>query len=229
MRINKYLASCGLGSRRGVEQLVKSGRIAINNHKISSLSCDVCDHDKVTFDDKPVSPKKYKYFAVYKPVGYVCTNEDPFASKKITDLSPELVGLSIVGRLDKDSEGLVLLSNDGDFVYKHQHPKNICEKEYLVEVRISNETSSVELDNVMRYFACGTILSGYRTRPAKIKLLAKEGRCARFNIVLTEGRKRQIREVFAKKRIPVLRLKRIRIGGYSLEGLHEGEVKQILF
>jgi len=162
---------------------------------------------------------------VHKPTGYVCTNSDVNALKKITDLDPSLIGLSIVGRLDRESQGLVLLSNDGGFIYKHQHPKNLCEKEYLVEVKLSNKTTSLELEKVIRYFTCGTILSGYRTRPAQIKLLAKEGLRARFNIMLTEGRKRQIREIFAKEKIEVIFLQRIRIGRYKLNELPMGEVR----
>lgn len=226
MRINKFLSSCGLGSRRSVERFVLEGRVTVNNAVVKNLSQSIDHADIVRFDGSVVSPSAHKYCMVNKPVGYVCTNNDINAPKKIIDLDQSLVGLSIVGRLDCESEGLVLLSNDGDFVYKHQHPSNLCEKEYVVEVKLPANTTSLELEKIIRYFSCGTVLAGYRTKPAKIKIIAKEGRKAKFNIVLTEGRKRQIREIFAKEKIKVVVLKRVRIGQYKLGNLELGEVRQ---
>lgn len=227
MRINKYLALCGLGSRRGVEKYIEEGRVTINGQKAVSLAADVKDSDNVEFDGSAVAPLKHLYYAVYKPVGYVSTNEDVHAFKKITELSDELVGLSIVGRLDQDSEGLVLMSNDGDFVFRHQHPRNQCEKEYLVDVRIAQAGSSEIISRILRYFVCGARLGAYRTRPASAKIIAKQADIVTFNIVLKEGRKRQIREIFAKERIRVINLKRIRIGQYHLGDMKPGEVKKI--
>lgn len=227
MRINKYLALCGLGSRRGVEKYILDGRIKVNGQKTTSLSYRVSPTDKVMFDDVEMIQTKYIYYLVNKPVGYVCTNDDVHAESKITDLSDELIGLSIVGRLDKESEGLTIMTNDGDFVFSHQHPKNMCEKEYIVEVAGKGEDSltSERLDRVIRLFKCGTLINGYRTRPARARIVKREGSTVGFNIILTEGRKRQIREVFEKEGIKVKKLKRIRIGDYILGDLELGGIK----
>lgn len=224
MRINKFLACCGLGSRRSVENFISSGKISVNGRTVTDLSTIIGQNDVVEFNGKLIAPKQYKYYCVYKPIGYTSTNNDIHAERVISDLSNDLIGLSIVGRLDKMSEGLVLLSNDGDFIYKHQHPSNLCEKEYLVDVKLSENITSIELERIIRYFSCGTKIDGYRTRPARIKLLGRENGIAKFNIILTEGRKRQIREIFDKEKIKVVKLKRVRIGIYTLGNLEPGDV-----
>lgn len=229
MRINKYLALCGLGSRRSVEALVKDGFVLINGNKITKLGCDVdLENDVVRYKGEVLKPLKYQYFAVYKPVGFVSTHSDEFAERKVVDLDPRLKGLGIVGRLDKGSEGLMLFTNDGSFNFKHQHPKNNCEKEYEVDVRSKDKTDlSPKLEKVLRYFTCGTLLDGYRTKPAKAKVIGKEGDIVRFNIVLKEGRKRQIREIFKKQNFFVVKLKRIRIGEYKICDLIPGQIMEI--
>lgn len=228
MRINKFLASRGLGSRRKVEDLVRAGRISVNGVVATNLATDIREEDSVLFDNKPIHATSRKYFAVYKPVGYTCTNSDRHAEKTLHELSGELSGLSIVGRLDRDSEGLVLLSNDGAFVQSYQHPSGGCEKEYLVSANMPRSSDEDSLEKLFRYFLCGALLDGYKTRPSKIKMIKREGPIVTFKIILNEGRKRQIRRIFEKVKMRVVSLKRVRIGEFCLEDLAPGEVRELL-
>ncbi|OQA53366.1 MAG: Ribosomal large subunit pseudouridine synthase B [candidate division WS2 bacterium ADurb.Bin280] len=227
MRINKYLATCGLGSRRGVEQIVLSGKVSVNGKVTTDLSTKISDKDVVCVDQKPIRPDLFfKYFLVYKPVGYVCTNADDHARKKIIDLDERLQNLSIVGRLDKESEGLVIMTNDGDFCQEYQHPLGGHEKEYIVEgcVISKDESESECLERLLRFFKCGCLLDGYKTKKAKIKVMAKRGSRLIFNIILKEGRNRQIRRMFSKAGLEVVALKRIRIAEAKLNNMLPGDL-----
>jgi len=230
MRINKYLAMCGLGSRRSVEALVRSGKISVNGNVITDLSTRVLDSDIVCFNKRTLKIDNLKkYFLINKPVGYVCTNSDEHALKKITELDDRLDGLFIVGRLDKQSEGLVLMTNDGEFCQKYQHPRCAHEKEYMVEGRVidKNHQESEQVEKLFRFFKCGCLIDGYKTRPSEIKLLAKRGATLVFKIILKEGRKRQIRRLFSKAGLEVEKLKRIRIGNFLLGDLSCGQVIEL--
>lgn len=226
MRINKFLASCGLGSRRGVEDLVISGKVLVNGEKMTNLAYDVKPQDVVVCDGKELTQtEKKEYYLVYKPVGYVSTTEDPHAEKIVTELVVSEARLFPVGRLDKDSEGLMILTNDGDFAQKLQHPSNEHEKEYLVDVSGKTEDMNAELDAALRFLTCGIKIGGYRCRPGLAKVIKKEGNRATFKIILKEGRKRQIRETMERAKLRVLSLKRIRIANYELGDLEPGESK----
>lgn len=222
MRINKYLASAGLGSRRKVEALVLSGAIFVNNKKVLNLATKVEDGDLVTVNGQEVSIQKKRYFAVYKPVGYVSTVEDEHAAKKVVDLVA-VKGLYPVGRLDKESEGLIILTNDGDFAQETMHPSYEHEKEYLVDVAVQAEGHSEKLENAIKFFKCGIRIGPKRTAPAEIRLLSVENKTAKFNITLKQGLKRQIRQTFEKAGLSVKVLKRVRIGRVKLGDLAPGE------
>ena len=226
MRINKFLASHGLGSRRGVEELVTAGKVLVDGEKMTNLGYDVLLKDVVVVDGTELKQEEKKeYYLVYKPVGYTSTTEDEHAEKIVTELVKSDARLFPVGRLDKNSEGLMILTNDGDFAQKLQHPSNDHEKEYIVEVRSPKEEANEYLDAAMRFLTCGIKIGGYRCRPAKAKVIKKEGKFATFQIILKEGRKRQIRETMERAKLSVVSLKRIRIANYVLGDLEPAESK----
>jgi pseudouridine synthase len=223
MRINAYLAKTGLASRRKVEEFVLSGRVFVNGKK-AVLSDKVEPSDKVTLDGNPITLKESHYYLINKPVGYTSTVEDEHAQKKVVDLIDEK-GLFPVGRLDKDSEGLIILTNDGEFAQKLIHPKFSHEREYIVEIRLPYKNRTEKLENALKFFKCGIRLDDKRTNPCQIKLISQEGESATFNIVMSEGMKRQIRRTFEKAGLVVTGLKRIRIQNYHLGSLAPGEYK----
>lgn len=224
MRINAFLAKTGLGSRRKVESFVSEGRVLINGAK-ASLASQVEQSDKVTLDGNELSISKKKYFLVYKPVGYTSTVSDEHAEKKVVDLVDE-PGLFPVGRLDKDSEGLMILTNDGDFAQKLTHPSYEHEKEYIVTVNLPQKTTSERLENAIKFFKCGIRIDDKKTHPASIKLIAQEMNSAVFRIILKEGLKRQIRRTFAKAGLDVIKLKRVRMASFLLGDLVDGESEE---
>lgn len=226
MRINAFLAKCGLGSRRKVEAFVTQGRVLINDEK-AELSSQVNDEDKVTFDGQDLSLAKKKYYLINKPVGYTSTVSDEHAEKTVVELVDE-PGLFPVGRLDKDSEGLMILTNDGVFAQRLIHPSNDHDKEYEVTVNLPQKLRSERLENAIKFFKCGIRLDDKKTQPAKIALISQISDVVTFKIILKEGLKRQIRRTFDKAGLEVLRLKRIRIADYMLGDLPEGESKEFV-
>lgn len=225
MRINSYLAQAGLSSRRKTEAFINAGRVTINGKK-ATLSDRVQDGDRVCFDGSAVELKSKKYFLVYKPVGYTSTVEDVHAEKKVIDLIPDEEGLFPVGRLDKDSEGLIILTNDGEFAQELTHPSYQHQKEYLVSVKLPQSHRTEKLEDALKFFKCGIRLDDKRTQPARIRLLSQEGEQAKFNIILEEGMKRQIRRTFEKAGLTVIRLKRIRISSFLIDDLSPGDYRE---
>jgi len=222
MRINRFLAVAGLGSRRQVERLVLNKEISINNQVVENLSTDVKDDDIVRYKGKIIKSKHKLYFALYKPKGYISTTGDKFADKIVTDLIPSKERLFVVGRLDKDSEGLMILTNDGEFAQKMTHPRYEHEKEY--EVIISHKDTD-SLKKTLRYFRSGVNIDGYKTKPATVNVLDERDRTAKLKIILKEGRKRQIRITVEKAGARVIKLLRTRIGNVELGDLSPGQWK----
>jgi pseudouridine synthase len=224
MRINKYLASCALGSRRKSEEIVKQGRVRVNGKITVNLATDITPEDEVFVDDKPVCPvAKKEYYLLYKPRGYTSTVSDPHADKKVTDLVDSPARLFPVGRLDRDSEGLIILTNDGDFAQTLSHPKYSHEKEYIVEVEGPTREMNEALANAVRYFSCGVKMDNIKTRSAKAKVVERKGNHAIFNILLEEGRKRQIRRTMDRAKLTVVTLKRIRISDLTIGEMKPGD------
>lgn len=223
MRINKFLAYCGVASRRGADQLINDGVVKING-RVCSLGDEVdISCDMVVVNSKPVNMiKKYDYYIMNKPKGYVCTVKDNRGRKTVMDLLPNNdKRLFPVGRLDYDTEGLLLLTNDGDLTYKLTHPKNEVPKTYLVKTEkpISNE-DLIKLRS-------GVYIDGVKTKKCNIRLneTTKEG--FKLYVTITEGRNRQIRKMFEAVNNNVDFLKRIKIGELTLTGLNRGEVRQL--
>lgn len=214
IRLQKYLADSGIASRRKSEQLILVGLIKVNSKIITELGSKVdTEKDKVEYQNKILEPKgKLIYIMLNKPAGYVTSLEHE-GKKTILDLVKIKERVFPVGRLDELSQGLLILTNDGDLAFKLTHPKFEHEKEYIVETI----TKPTEQD--LKSLAEGIIIDGKRTSPAKIKKLNEN----KFSIIIHEGRNRQIRKMCAERNIKIKSLKRIRIGPLKLSNVSEGQ------
>jgi len=228
MRINKYLAQAGLGSRRKVEELIAHRKIRVNGQIVRDLSTQIKGGDIVKYNSHIVKKRNNKiYLLINKPAGYTSTHSDPHALKTVMELVEDK-NLFPVGRLDRDSRGLMILTNDGDFAQRLSHPRYSHEKEYEVSARKPSDNCREKIERVMRYFKCGTVISkNYKTQPAQIKMTRCRQHQMIFRIVLKEGKKRQIRQIFAKAGLEVTDLLRVRIDKYELGDLREGETRPL--
>jgi len=219
-RLNKYLASCGVCSRREADRLIAEGRVKVNGIK-ADMGMQASEDDEITVNGKLVHGRNEKVvLAYYKPVGVVCTERDKFADKKITDMVKFPVRVTYAGRLDKDSEGLLLLTNDGDLINAMMRGNRGHEKEYVVKV---NKEITEEF---LAKMESGVFLSelNITTRPCKIE---KKGKFT-FHIILTQGVNRQIRRMTKELGYHVNAIKRIRVVNIRLANLKPGQYRQIL-
>lgn len=220
IRLQKYIADCGCASRRKAEELILQGKVKVNGSRVTRLGSRVDpENDKVLLDGRPVKPQLKKiYLKVYKPIGFFSSCVSQKGERTILDLVPAVKErLYPVGRLDQDSEGLMILTNDGEYAFRMMHPRYGHEKEYLVEVQLTiNNEQLTKLGQ-------GIVLDGKKTLPARVKKLGDK----EFSIVLKEGRKRQIRRMVEATGNRVVKLKRVRIGKILLGDLRPGQVKSI--
>lgn len=219
-RLNKYLASCGVCSRRDADRLIGEGRVLVNGQK-ATVGMQVSDQDKILVNGKPVHGKNEKVvFAYYKPVGVVCTERDKFADKKITDMVKFPVRVTYAGRLDKDSEGLLLLTNDGDLIEAMMRGSAGHEKEYVVKV--DKEIT----DDFLKGLENGVFLPelNIMTKPCKAEMIGK----FTFRIILTQGVNKQIRRMTKELGYHVYAIKRVRIVNIRLADLKPGQYRQII-
>lgn len=220
-RLQKLMAQAGLASRRECEAWIEAGRVTVNG-RIARLG-DKANPltDTILLDDKPLDLQRDRllYIAVHKPKGVISSTEDEMGQgrKTVRDLVNVPGHLYPVGRLDKPSEGLMLLTNDGDLAHKLTHPRFGHEKTY--DVLVGGDISEAALEE----WRWGVMLDEEVTAPAKITVLERRGDCTRLEIVLQEGRKRQIRRIAANLGHPVLRLVRLRIGSLALGNLSPGQ------
>lgn len=227
MRINKFLALCGVASRRESDKIVEEGRVRINGRS-AKQGADVNEKkDKVTVDGKEVFPaEKYIYLMLHKPKGYVCTVSDECGRRTVMDLIKGFEGQRLfpVGRLDYDSEGLLLITNDGDLANKLTHPSHEISKTYVAKVE--GDVKQSEIDKLKS----GVIVDGVRTLPCDVSMLEfnETSNISRVEIVIREGRNRQIRKMFEQgiKR-EVIFLKRTKIGQIKLGGLSRGQFREL--
>jgi len=206
MRLQKFLSSGGIASRRAAEKLISEGRIKVNDKVVTEPGTKVdTQKDKVEVDNLPVSiPKKKKYFLLYKPSGYLTTVKDPYNRHTVMDLIPGKFrdGLFPVGRLDLDTEGLLLLTNDGEMAFRLTHPRYEIEKEYLAQVK--GTPSKDDLYSLRT----GVILEEGKTAPAKVEVLSSGDKMSLLRLIIHEGKKRQIKRICAAVGHPVIFLKR---------------------
>lgn len=213
MRLNRYLASCGLGSRRSVETLIKEGRVKINGRIIDDLSTVVAQGDVVKVGSKIVQPEEIIHAVLFKPRGFLCTASDERARRTIFDLIPEdWPRVFHVGRLDMESDGLLIVTNDGNLSLSLTHPGFKIEKEY--EVVIDKPFDPAHREKLLRGFH----IEGGRAKMDELDLLAPN----KLRIILTQGLKRQIRFMLYECGYEVESLRRVRIGTIRIEKLRAG-------
>jgi 23S rRNA pseudouridine2605 synthase len=215
MRLNRFLAASGLGSRRACEALIREGKISINGHFIRDLATVVNPGDEVRVVGKPpLRPAMPVYILLHKPKGIVSTRSDERGRRTIFDLVPTHLGrLFHVGRLDRESEGLILLTNDGSLSHHLTHPAHEVEKEY--EVFLDRPLEAEQIPKLLR----GFVIEGGRARMERVQVAAP----STLKVVLRQGIKRQIRLMFLKLGYEVKRLIRTRIGDLKMGRLQPGE------
>ena len=223
--IIKFLTAAGAGSRRRMTEAIKAGRVAVNGQVVESFlhPVDSATH-KVTLDGERIAQKTQGmiYLLLNKPKGIVTTTSDERHSKTVIDILPKglrHLRLYPVGRLDKDSTGLIILTNDGDLTYRLTHPKFEREKEYLVYIKGTLTTAQVaELEQ-------GQELEDGKTSPSKVRVVNSPP--FNYSITIHEGKNRQVRRMFASLGFQVLELKRIRIDTLTIGGLQEGDTREL--
>ena len=233
-RLQKYLAECGVASRRKCEEYIEEGRVFVNGKKITELGTKIIPgKDIVKMDGKIIQKENKVYILLNKPVGYVTTVTDDRERKTVMELLSGVTEKVVpVGRLDMFTSGLLLLSNDGDFIYKVTHPKHETTKTYIVKTRgVPTEKDLEKLRN-------GVKIEDYVTSPAKVELLLKDNTndIARIWIQIHEGRNRQVRKMCEAIGLSVIALKREGVGNLTCEGVERGkwryltseEVKEIM-
>ena len=221
-RLNKYIASSGLCSRRKADELIEQGVVFVNGKKVTELGYLVDEKDKVFVNQKLVRPVKHVYYKFYKPAGYITTCDDEKGRKTIYDLLPEnLYNLKPVGRLDKDSTGLLILTNDGDLINELTHPSVKVPKIYIVSVDAKMHPHEFE------QMAKGIEIEPGKIAYADVTLLETDNKHTLMQIVLYQGMNRQIRKMIEYFGYEVKSLKRIQHATIQLEGLRRGEFKPI--
>ena len=222
-RLQKILSRSGLGSRRACEELIRAGRVTVNGQVAELGSKADPQRDQIRMDGRPVAPlEAMEYIALYKPRGVLSTVSAPDPRPTVRDLVPAPGQLFPVGRLDVDSEGLILMTNDGDLANRLTHPRYGHEKEY--RVLVARRPDEEQLETWRR----GVVLEdGYRTKPAQVRVESTQGKGAWLRVVLKEGRKRQIRETGSQLGLPVVKIIRVRIGSLQLGNLKPREWRQL--
>lgn len=218
-RLNKFISEAGICSRRDADKLIEEGRVLVNG-KIANMGIKISDSDEVIVNGKTVTSKNKKVVLAYnKPIGVTCTEKDKFADKKITDMIKYPVRVTYAGRLDKETEGLILLTNDGDLINALMRGNQGHEKEYIVKI---NKEVTPEFINKM---SAGLFLKeiNITTRPCIVEKMGK----FTFRIVLTQGVNRQIRRMCKELNCYVTHLKRVRVANIMLNNLQIGEYREI--
>lgn len=223
MLINKFLAEQGVASRRGSDEIIAAGRVTING-KVAQAGDDVSGEDVVMLDGKTLSHKvKYEYYLLNKPKGYLCTVSDDKGRKTVMDLLPAGAGRVFpVGRLDYDTEGMLILTNDGDLAYRLTAPQSEIAKTYLV--RIEGSITDIQLN---RLRAGVEIDRGVMSKKCKVTVTETNKKYTKLRVVITEGKNREIRKMFEAVGKQVVFLKRLKIGDLTLTGLDRGAVRRL--
>ncbi len=223
MRINKFLAEKGVASRRHADEMIAAGRVQING-AVATLGANVEDTDEVLVDGVLLSheEKKEEYYIMNKPKGVICTVSDDRGRKTVMELLPPSVGRVFpVGRLDYETEGLLILTNDGELAFRLTHPTSEIPKTYLV--RIEGTMTEKELNPIRS----GVELDGVLTKKCKAHIVETDKAYTKVHITITEGRNRQVRRMFEAIGRNVAFLKRVSIGRLKLTGLDRGEVRPL--
>ena len=219
IRLQKYMADCGVASRRKAEEYILAGRVRVNGDIVDTLGFKVTPDDVVAFDGKPIIMSTKNIYAILnKPIGVVTTVSDKHGRQTVMDLIKIKDRIFPVGRLDMDTEGLILMTNDGALTYSLTHPKHSINKEYVAQI-----TGSIT-NEVLHKLSTGIMLDGRLTAPAVFKRMKTPGH---VKIIIHEGRNRQIRRMFAEVGHRVVGLKRVAIGNIKLGPLTSGHFRYL--
>lgn len=218
IRLQRFLADAGVASRRGSEQVILAGQVTVNGQVVRELGTKIDPaKDHVFFEGQRVRPKRRRYLALNKPVGYICTQDDPEGRKRALDLIPkEWANVQTVGRLDWASEGLIFLTNDGQFALRMTHPRYGISKTYEVKVR------GAVSEDVLEQLKAGVVHEGERLRADEARIVRAGPNSTLVELVLREGKNREIRRLFESQGLPVERLRRVQIGPVKLGNLAVG-------
>jgi len=224
VRLNRYLASCGLGSRRSCDRLIEDGQVRVDG-KPAMLGLTVIPFQtRVEVFGREVRPESTRVLMLHKPRNVICTLSDPEERKTVLDLLPETwrdIRLYPVGRLDRNSEGLLLITNDGDLANRLTHPRYHVEKEYLVWVR--EEMTQAQGEALLN----GVNSEGERLRALAVQPVPTKGRYVCYSMILGEGRNRHIRRMCEAVEVSVVRIKRIRLAGLDIQELSPGSCREL--
>ncbi len=222
MRINKFIAQSGVCSRRKADELIVKGKVKVNGEVISLLGYDVQNKDIVEVDGKTISTsEKLVYFMLNKPKGIISSSSDEKGRKTVIDLIKTTERIYPIGRLDYDSEGLILLTNDGELSYKLTHPKMQISKTYIVKIK------GDILESELAVLRNGVKIKDVKYNKCKIKVLEKEKNSTKLEIIITEGKNREIRNMLAFINKEIILLKRVKIAELKLGGLSRGEYREL--
>lgn len=223
MRLAKYLAHAGVASRRNAELLIKDARVKVNGLTVTLPQTEVTSGDEITLDGAGVSSEEKKYYILLnKPAGYLSTVFDPHGRRTVIDLVKGVEArIYPVGRLDADTEGLLLLTNDGELAYRLTHPRYQVMKTYRALVL------NVPDRKTLAALAEGVEIEGRRTAPASVKLIKAGEKRALIEITICEGRKRQVKKMFSAAGHPVIKLRRIRFAFLDVTGLKKGSYRSL--
>ena len=226
IRLQSYMASCGVASRRKCEEIITSGRVKVNGMVVKVLGTKVAEKDVVEVDGKIIQKEEHVYYALNKPSGYVTTLDDEHGRRKVIDLfEPADLEKRIfpVGRLDYDTQGILLFTNDGELANKLTSPNSKVEKEYLA--RVSGHADKAALAKLVR----GVVINGYKTRPAEVEVIEykKDTDTSLLRIIITEGKYHQVKNMCEAVGLPVKKLTRLRFATISTEGIPKGAYRRL--
>jgi 23S rRNA pseudouridine2605 synthase len=223
VRLQKFLAEAGVASRRASEQIIQGGRVAVNTATVTQMGTKIDPgHDRVTVDGRAIKPKRKLYLALHKPRGYICSPAADETRDKIARLLPEQWSdLLAVGRLDYNSEGLIFLTNDGDFCLKLTHPRYAIAKTYVAKIqgRVTPE--------ILKRFTQGVVSAGEKVQARRARLVSASDSSSVVELELTEGKNREVRRLFESQNLTVRRLQRVRIGCIGLGQLRAGKWRRL--
>lgn len=220
MRLQAYMAKCGVASRRACEKYIKEGRVKVNNQKVTRLGTQVNECDIIKFNDVIIKPEnKLIYIVVNKPEGYLCAKKDKWSRPLVDDLFVDSIDQRLfhVGRLDYNSSGLIFYTNDGDFARFVTHPSSEIEKDYIVYTKVKIP------DLILKRWLQGLEYNGQKYKLKRYRLLSPK----KVLLTLTEGKNREIRKIFEQAEIEVNRLNRIRIGIVTLKNIKRGKYRHL--
>ena len=222
-RLQKIIASSGYCSRRKAEELIKKGLVFVDGEKVTELGTKVSEKASISINGSVLAKENKEYYLLYKPVGVVTTTNDEKKRKTVVDLINTTKRIYPVGRLDYDTTGVLLLTNDGDFANILMHPCNQIDKVYLAKI------DGILGKNELQALRNGVLIDGFKTAPAKVKIkqYSKSSNMSLIEITIHEGKNHQVKKMFEAVNHKVIKLKRESVGFFDLEGLKAGEYRRL--